>query len=105
MLARTCGRFPRYLEGDWDLGSGWGPPRPAPTSTTQIQILRLDRANSVNDRLDSYTNTNLSLTLDNPAIRAGTYRRFVKNPQNKTVVTDQSADYDDTSGLRSPTSS
>ena len=51
----------------------------------------------MNDRLDSYTNLNLSLILDNP--KSGwNVQAYIKNVGDQTVVTDQ-YQTDDTSGL------
>lgn len=79
----------------FDLGGGWGL---TPRADFYYQSSSFARIfNAVNDRLDSYTNTNLSLVLDNPA-KGWNVQLYVKNLENKTVVTDQYLT-DDTSGL------
>jgi outer membrane receptor protein involved in Fe transport len=79
----------------WDLGGGWGL---TPRADFYYQAKSFARIfNSVNDRLNSYTNTNLSVTLDNPQ-SGWNVQAFVKNLEDKTVVTDQYLT-DDTSGL------
>jgi outer membrane receptor protein involved in Fe transport len=79
----------------WDLGGNWGL---TPRADFYYQGKSFARIfNSINDRLDSYTNINLSLILDNPQT-GWNIQLFVKNLQNKTVVTDQYLT-DDTSGL------
>ena len=79
----------------WDLAGGWGL---TPRADFYYQAKSYARIfNAVNDRLDSYTNVNLSLILDNPQ-NGWNVQLFVKNLANKTVVTDQYLT-DDTSGL------
>lgn len=79
----------------WGLGNGWSL---TPRADFYYQGKSFARIfNAVNDRLDSYTNTNLSLILDNPQL-GWNVQLFVKNLENKTVVTDQYLT-DDTSGL------
>ena len=79
----------------WDLGGDWGL---IPRADFYYQAKSYARIfNAVNDRLDSYTNVNLSLIFDNP--KSGwNVQAFIKNVANKTVVTDQ-YQTDDTSGL------
>jgi outer membrane receptor protein involved in Fe transport len=79
----------------WDLSGGWGL---TPRADFYYQAKSYARIfNAVNDSLDSYTNVNLSLILDNPQ-NGWNVQLFVKNLANKTVVTDQYLT-DDTSGL------
>ncbi len=79
----------------WDIGGDWGL---TPRADFYYQAKSYARIfNAVNDRLNSYTNVNLSLVLDNP--KSGwNVQAYVKNVGNKTVVTDQ-YQTDDTSGL------
>ncbi|MFC3070571.1 TonB-dependent receptor [Phenylobacterium soli] len=79
----------------WELPGGW-------TATPRADFYYQDKSfarifNAVNDRLDSYTNTNLSFVVDNPQL-GWNVQLFVKNLEDKTVVTDQ-YQTDDTSGL------
>lgn len=79
----------------WDLGGSW---TLTPRADFYYQSSSYARIfNAPNDRLDSYTNINLSLILDNPD-NGWNVQLFVKNLENKTVVTDQYLT-DDTSGL------
>jgi outer membrane receptor protein involved in Fe transport len=83
------------LQYHWDLGGGWGLTPRADFYYQGDSFARI--FNAVNDKLDSYTNTNLSLIIDNPA-KGWNVQLYVKNLENKTVVTDQYLT-DDTSGL------
>lgn len=79
----------------WTLGGGWSA---TPRADFYYQGKSYARIfNAINDRLDSYTNLNLSLILDNPD-HGWTVQAFVKNVTDETVVTDQYLT-DDTSGL------
>jgi outer membrane receptor protein involved in Fe transport len=79
----------------WELGGGW---TLTPRADFYYQARSFARIyNAINDRLDSYTNTNASLILDNPS-RGWTVQAYVKNLEDKTVITDQYLT-DDTSGL------
>jgi outer membrane receptor protein involved in Fe transport len=79
----------------WDLSGDWGL---TPRADFYYQAKSYARIfNAVNDRLDSYTNLNLTLVLDNP--KSGwNLQAYIKNVTNELVVTDQ-YQTDDTSGL------
>ncbi len=80
---------------DWDVNDKW---RLTPRVDFYYQTSSFARIfNTVSDRLDSYTNTNLSLTATNQDWGLNV-QLYVKNVFNKTVVTDQYIT-DDTSGL------
>jgi outer membrane receptor protein involved in Fe transport len=79
----------------WELSGGW-------TLTPRADFYYQGKSyarifNAINDRLDSYTNTNLSLILQN-ADKGWNIQAYVKNLTDETVVTDQYLT-DDTSGL------
>jgi outer membrane receptor protein involved in Fe transport len=79
----------------WELGGGW---EATPRLDFYYQAKSYARIfNAINDRLDSYTNTNLTLAVAKPS--SGLQIQFyVKNLTDETVVTDQ-YQTDDTSGL------
>jgi outer membrane receptor protein involved in Fe transport len=79
----------------WELGGGWGLTPRADFYYQGDSFARI--FNAANDKLTSYTNTNLSLVIDNPS-QGWNIQLYVKNLENKTVVTDQYLT-DDTSGL------
>ncbi|MET0274286.1 MAG: TonB-dependent receptor [Phenylobacterium sp.] len=79
----------------WELGGGW---TATPRADFYYQAKSYSRIfNAINDRLDSYTNANISLSFDKPDW-AMNVQFYVKNVADKTVVTDQYLT-DDTSGL------
>jgi outer membrane receptor protein involved in Fe transport len=79
----------------WELAGGW---TATPRADFYYQAKSYSRIfNAINDRLDHYTNTNLSLIVDKPDWGLNV-QFYVKNVENKTVVTDQYLT-DDTSGL------
>jgi outer membrane receptor protein involved in Fe transport len=79
----------------WELAGGW---TLTPRADFYYQAKSYARIfNAINDQLDSYTNTNLSLILQNPD-KGWNIQAYVKNLTDETVVTDQYLT-DDTSGL------
>jgi outer membrane receptor protein involved in Fe transport len=79
----------------WELAGGW---TLSPRADFYYQANSYARIfNAINDRLDSYTNTNLSLILANPD-NGWNVQAYVKNLTDETAVTDQYLT-DDTSGL------
>ncbi|MDB5472050.1 MAG: TonB-dependent receptor [Caulobacter sp.] len=79
----------------WQLGASW-------TLTPRVDFYYQGESyariyNRINDRLDSYTNTNLSLVVENEGWGLSA-QLFVRNVTDETVVTDQYLT-DDTSGL------
>ena len=79
----------------WELDGGW---QITPRVDFYYQGKSYARIfNAINDRLESYTNTNLSLNIEKPewGFQAQLY---VKNLTDETVITDQ-YQTDDTSGL------
>ena len=77
------------LDGGWNV---------TPRADFYYQAASFSRIyNRINDRLDSYTNTNLSLIIDNRDLGL-TAQIFVRNLTDETVITDQYLT-DDTSGL------
>lgn len=79
----------------WELDGGWGV---TPRVDFYYQAGSFARVyNRISDRLDSYTNTNLSLNIDNEDLGVSA-QIFVRNVTDETVITDQYLT-DDTSGL------
>ncbi|MCI3131968.1 TonB-dependent receptor [Phenylobacterium aquaticum] len=79
----------------WELAGGW---QVTPRVDFYYQGKSYARIfNAINDRLDSYTNTNLSLLIEKPEW-GFQIQAYVKNLTDETVVTDQ-YQTDDTSGL------
>lgn len=79
----------------WELGGGW-------TATPRIDFYYQGESysriyNRVSDQLDAYTNTNLSLIVENQDWGV-TAQLYVRNITDETVITDQYLT-DDTSGL------
>jgi outer membrane receptor protein involved in Fe transport len=80
---------------EWALAGGW---TLTPRADFYYQADAYARIfNAVNDKLDSYTNLNLSLIIQNPD-KGWNVQAYVKNVTDETVVTDQYLT-DDTSGL------
>jgi outer membrane receptor protein involved in Fe transport len=79
----------------FDLGGGWDA---TPRIDFYYQSSSFARIfNAINDKLDSYTNTNVSLILSNPN-SGWRVQAYIKNLTNETVITDH-YQTDDTSGL------
>ena len=79
----------------WELGGGW-------TATPRADFYYQGESyariyNRINDRLEAYTNLNLSLVVRQPDWRLSA-QLYVRNVTDETVVTDQYLT-DDTSGL------
>jgi outer membrane receptor protein involved in Fe transport len=79
----------------WEFGAGW-------TATPRLDFYYQGKSyarifNTINDRLDSYTNLNLSLMLAKPDWGLEV-QLYAKNLTDETVITDQ-YQTDDTSGL------
>jgi outer membrane receptor protein involved in Fe transport len=79
----------------WEFSSGWSA---TPRIDFYYQGSSYSRIyNRISDKLDSYTNTNVSLTVENPDWGVAA-QLFVRNLTDETVITDQYLT-DDTSGL------
>ena len=79
----------------WEIAGGWAV---TPRVDFYYQAGSYARIyNRISDRLDSYTNTNLSLNIDNEDLGVSA-QLFVRNVTDETVITDQYLT-DDTSGL------
>ena len=79
----------------WELSGGW-------TVTPRVDFYYQGESyarifNAINDRLESYTNTNLSLNVSKPEWGLE-IQAYVRNLTDETVITDQ-YQTDDTSGL------
>ena len=79
----------------WELGGGW---QATPRVDFYYQASSFSRIyNRISDRLDSYTNTNLTLDLSKSEWDVSV-QLFVRNLTDETVITDQYLT-DDSSGL------
>jgi outer membrane receptor protein involved in Fe transport len=79
----------------WELAGGW---RATPRVDFYYQASSFSRIyNQINDRLDSWTNTNVTLVLDKPDWDLSV-QVFIRNLTDETAITDQYLT-DDSSGL------